>query len=196
MPRTDLLELTLGGRATTTASEECSRRTAEHALRVMEHAVRLAEALDLTPSFVSALRAASRLHDIGKTAVPARILNKTEPLTASEWDLIRLHPRIGAGLAEHSGYGPDVASMIEHHHEHWAGGGYPGGLRGDEIPLGSRIIAVADVFDALTSPRSYCAALQVEHALAVMHAEAGIILDPNLFAIFERQITRGVLLAS
>lgn len=196
MPRVDLLEVTGSSRGTPTAEEECSRRTAAHAHRVMQHAVRLAEALDLTAAFVNDLRAASILHDVGKNAIPARILNKTGPLTPSEWDLIRLHPRLGAGLAERFGYGVNVATMIEHHHERWTGGGYPAGLQGLAIPLGSRIIAVADVFDALTSARSYCGALQVEHALAVMRTEAGIFLDPDLFAIFERQINPGVLLAS
>ena len=195
MAQRDLLAATAGSRRSN-AVEECSRRTAEHALRVMQHAVRLAEALELAPDFVNELRAASRLHDVGKSAIPARILNKAEPLTLIEWELIQLHPAIGASLAERCGYSAHVATMIEHHHEHWDGSGYPAGLRGQEIPLGSRIIAVADVFDALISLRSYSSALQPDSAIAVMRGEAGSILDPELFSIFEQLIAPELLLAS
>ncbi|HSL70602.1 MAG TPA: HD-GYP domain-containing protein, partial [Longimicrobiales bacterium] len=158
--------------------------TVEHSFRVMGYAVQLAERLELDATLVSEIRVASLLHDIGKQAIPARILNKPDALTPDEWRLIRLHPRIGSGMATSLGYNESVRAMVLHHHEHWDGSGYPTGLQAVDIPVGARVIAMADVFDALTSPRSYRSALDARTALGVMRAEAGTILDPFMFLTF------------
>jgi HD-GYP domain-containing protein (c-di-GMP phosphodiesterase class II) len=127
-----------------------------------------------------------------QTRTPDALLNKTTPLTNDEWRLIRTHPEVGCALARVSGHDDSVRSLIRHHHEHWDGSGYPYGLQQSEIPVGARVIAIVDVFDALTSPRSYRIALDSTAALAVMRAEAGSVLDPHLFAAFEQLIESGV----
>ena len=167
------------------------RNVDEHSARVMGYACLLARTLRLSPQMVSEIRLASLLHDIGKRALPDALLNKTTPLTNEEWRLIRTHPEVGCALARLHGHDEAVRSLIRHHHEHWDGSGYPYGLQEAAIPVGARVIAIADVFDALTSPRSYRIALDASAALAVMRAEAGTVLDPHLFAAFEQLIESG-----
>jgi putative nucleotidyltransferase with HDIG domain len=168
------------------------RSVDEHATRVMGYACLLARTLRLSSQMVAEIRHASLLHDIGKRALPDALLNKTAPLTSEEWRLIRTHPEVGCALAQLLGHDDSVRSLIRHHHEHWDGSGYPYGLQEAAIPVGARVIAIADVFDALTSPRSYRVALDASAALAVMHAEAGTVLDPHLFAAFEQLIEKSL----
>ena len=109
-------------------------------------------------------------------------------LTNEEWELIKLHPEQGAKLVERiEGYGP-VAEIVLHHHEKFAGGGYPAGIAGDEIPLGARILSVADTYDVMTSRDSYRRPVSPEAALAELRRVAGTQLDPHVVEVFERVI--------
>src|SRR5687767_8556530 len=122
-----------------------------HGDRTARFAVALGTALGLEGTALIELQHAGLLHDIGKLTVPDTLLRKKEPLTADEYVLVQSHPRAGARLLESFPVLHGPAILIAHHHEHWNGSGYPFGLRGEMIPLGSRILAVADAFDALTS---------------------------------------------
>jgi HD-GYP domain-containing protein (c-di-GMP phosphodiesterase class II) len=141
--------------------------------------------LRLGERLVEEIRVASLLHDIGKHVLPVALLDKTAPLTPEEWCLIRQHSEIGSVLAARLGHSAEVRALIRHHHEHWDGSGYPHGLAGGDTPLGARVIAIADVFDALTSPRPYRVALSDSAALQLMRKEAGTVLDPELFEVFD-----------
>ena len=166
--------------------------TAEHSLRVMKYAVGLGRALELPEDVLDAIGVASLLHDIGKTAIPVSVLNKPDALSAGEWGLIRAHPQLGAEIAGRLGYTAQIQEMILGHHEHWNGSGYPFAFSGGTIPYGARIICIADVFDALTTPRSYRGAIPPMHALDLMELESGSILDPTLFQAF-RDVVMGQL---
>jgi len=147
-------------------------------------AVRMAQELEQPESEVERIRVASLLHDVGKLAVPEQILEKPEPLTADEWQAIVQHPRLGQVILEQVAAVRDAGSIILHHHEHFSGHGYPFGLRGTDIPLGARIVAIADAYDAMTHDRPYRAA--VGHAAAVdeLRRHARIQFDPELIELF------------
>lgn len=131
------------------------RYTEMHSVRVAELASKLAQRMGLSARAVEDLSTAGALHDIGKIGIRDHILNKAGPLTPDEWDAMRAHAAIGADMiAEHSALA-HLAPMVRHHHERWNGTGYPDGIRGDSIPLGARILAVADSFDTITGPRIY-----------------------------------------
>jgi putative nucleotidyltransferase with HDIG domain len=133
------------------------------------------------------LRFAGLLHDVGKIAIPDRVLNKPGPLTHTEQDLVRKHAEIGFELLA----GLDLAPIdvwILHHHEHWDGGGYPARLAGPEIPFGSRIILVADAFDAMTTHRAYRRAVSTESAISELRAESGRQFDPLVVAALEEHL--------
>ena len=160
--------------------------TAEHTDRVGATAARLARALGLPPEEVELIAAAAPLHDIGKVAIPDAVLLKPGPLTEQESVLMRTHASIGAHILS-GGTSRLVRlaeEMAQHHHERWDGGGYPRGLAGLDIPLGGRLVAVADVFDALTNARPYKRAWPVERAVAAMRAERGRHFDPHLLDLF------------
>ncbi len=129
------------------------------------------------------LRLAARLHDLGKIGVPDRIVYKPGPLDPDEIALMRKHPEIGFQLLEGLDAAP-VDLCILHHHEHWDGSGYPNGLRGQEIPLGSRIILVADAYHAMTSDRGYRPAMEPAAALAELVRGAGRQFDPTVVNAF------------
>jgi HD-GYP domain-containing protein (c-di-GMP phosphodiesterase class II) len=124
------------------------------------------------------------LHDIGQLTLPAEILNKDGPLTAEEYELFQCHPRAGAELLQPISFLQVPALWIAHHHERWDGSGYPYGLRGKFVPLGSRILAVADTFDALTANTSYGWSQSWESALRLLGTVAGPQLDPELVEVF------------
>ena len=131
------------------------RYTESHSIRVAELAARLGEQLELGDRECELIRTAGSLHDLGKIGVRDDILNKPGPLTEDEWEIMRRHTDIGADMiAQHSALA-EVAPLVRHHHERWDGTGYPAGLRGDVIPFGARILAVADSFDTITGPRLY-----------------------------------------
>jgi putative nucleotidyltransferase with HDIG domain len=131
------------------------RYTESHSIRVSELSSRLGEQLELGDRECELIRTAGSLHDLGKIGVRDDILNKPGPLTEEEWEIMRRHPDIGADMiAQHSALA-EVAPLVRHHHERWDGSGYPAGLKGDVIPFGARILAVADSFDTITGPRLY-----------------------------------------
>ncbi len=154
-----------------------------HSRRVARHAVRIARTMGLSPEEVARIRTAAEIHDIGKLYTPRAILNNPQQLTDGEFAVIRLHAEDGARTAN-SVCGPQVAAIVRHHHERVDGGGYPDGLAGSAIPLGARIIAVADTFDAIASNRSYRPARPQKQALDVLAAEAGAQLDAGAVAAF------------
>lgn len=124
------------------------------------------------------------LHDVGKVAVPDRVLKKPGPLSAAEWAMMRRHPENGVRIAERSGFTSRTTEVILGHHERWDGGGYPFGLMRTEIPLSARVFAVADAYDAMTSRRPYRPALARSGAKAVIAAGAGTRFDPEVVAAF------------
>jgi len=130
-------------------------------------------------------RIGALLHDVGKLMVPAEVLNKPGKLTEEEWALVRGHPAAGVALLADIEFPWDVRPIVESHHERWDGGGYPSGLAGEAIPLTARVLGIADVYDALTSVRSYKRAFTHDEAMAVMRRDAGTQFDPALFATFE-----------
>ena len=131
------------------------RYTESHSIRVSELSGRLGEHLELGDREVELIRTAGSLHDLGKIGIRDDILNKPGPLSEEEWEIMRRHPDIGADMiVQHSAL-EDVAPIVRHHHERWDGTGYPAGLKGDVIPFGSRILAVADSFDTITGARLY-----------------------------------------
>jgi HD-GYP domain-containing protein (c-di-GMP phosphodiesterase class II) len=128
------------------------------------------------------------LHDVGKVEVPEEILNKTDRLTASEWDVMREHPAAGERLVAGAHFPLQVMPMIRHHHERWDGAGYPDRLVGEEIPLWARLLSIADVYDALTTTRSYRTAFSVAEAATIMKGESGRAFDPNLLERFLAEV--------
>ncbi len=155
-----------------------------HSKKVSDYAVALAEALGLSKDVIDTIRAAGLLHDVGKIAVPDSILNKKGALNDEEWELIRDHPKLGIEILRHIIDLVSCIPVILHHHEHYDGSGYPAGLKGDNIPLGSRILSIADAFDAITSPRPYRKQLPVQEALDELKRCAGTQFDPKLVNVF------------
>ena len=156
--------------------------TGAHVERVGDYAGSIALALGLDPEWAELLRLAAPLHDVGKLAVTERILVKDGKLTQSEIVEMRRHAKIGHDLLAGSGNELlDLAATVAlTHHERWNGGGYPSGLAGEEIPLEGRIVAVADVFDALTSDRPYRRRLEISAALDYLAGERGLEFDPEV----------------
>ena len=156
--------------------------TRGHSERVGAWGRRLATVLGLPPDQIDTVTQAGLLHDIGKIGVPEGVLRKRGALDHDEWALMRNHPVIGSQIVAPFEFFAGGTAVIRHHHERWDGSGYPDGLAGAAIPIGARILAVADVFDALTSERSYRAALTRDTALAYLIAEAGRTLDADVVA--------------
>ena len=167
--------------------------TRGHSERVGAWSRRLAGVLGLPSAEVEAIGQAGLLHDIGKIGVPETVLRKPGALGADEWALMRAHPMIGAQIVAPFEFFGTGALAIRHHHERWDGSGYPDGLAGAAIPPGARIIAVVDVYDALTSARPYRGALAHEAALARLAAEAGRTLDEDAVAAFLGLASTGVV---
>lgn len=158
--------------------------TRGHSDRVATTAHGLALAAGLGAPAAETVAQAGRLHDLGKIGVPERVLAKSGPLSDEEWAVMRLHPLTGAQILAPLEFFGDGMLIVRHHHERIDGSGYPDGLRGAAIPLGSRIVAVADVYDALTSDRAYRRRLSHATALERLHCEAGQTLDGELVALF------------
>ncbi len=156
--------------------------TAVHSDEVARLSLRVGRALALRESELTTLERAARLHDLGKIAIPDRVLCKAGPLDGAEWALMQHHPAWGAGtVGLLPGLGP-VARAVRAHHERWDGSGYPDALRGERIPVESRVIAVCDAYSAMTAERPYAAALGVDDALAELRACAGRQFDPRVVA--------------
>ncbi|HSE94032.1 MAG TPA: HD-GYP domain-containing protein [Methylomirabilota bacterium] len=158
--------------------------TRGHSERVGDWSRRLAGMLELSPAEVESVAQAGLLHDIGKIGVPEAVLGKRGPLDPDEWAYMRRHPLVGAQIVAPFEFLAPGALVIRHHHERWDGSGYPDGLAGPRIPLGARIVAVADVYDALTSTRPYRAALSHPAAIDHLLVEAGRTLDAHVVAAF------------
>jgi hypothetical protein len=147
-----------------------------HSQRVARHAVRIARTMGLSEEQTAKIRTAAEVHDIGKLYTPLEILNNPGTLTDSEYAVIQTHAARGAGMVAMVG-DPEITAMVRHHHERIDGGGYPDHLVGSAIPIGARIIAIADTFDAITSDRSYRPAASQKKALDVISKESGAQLD-------------------
>jgi len=159
----------------------------QHLERIRGYCYVLAKGLDLLPHDVEIISYASMLHDIGEIGIPASILLKAGKLTASEWDLVRQHPIIGAEILK-GALSPilQAAEIIAlTHHERWDGSGYPYGLKGEAIPLSGRICALADIFDALTTKRPYKDEIPLDEAYQLILDNSGILFDPQLVEIFK-----------
>jgi diguanylate cyclase (GGDEF)-like protein/putative nucleotidyltransferase with HDIG domain len=161
---------------------ERDRYTGEHSEAVIEMSGAVARNLGLGSLEVERVRSAALLHDIGKVAIPDEILHKPGPLTDDEWKLMREHPVIGERILRVLPGLGTVARIVRHEHERWDGGGYPDGLAGEEIPLGSRIIIAADTYHAITSDRPYRAARSHSEAVEELTRCAGTQFDPNVTA--------------
>ena len=143
----------------------------------------LALEMGLPHEEIERIRIASLLHDLGKIAIPEEILDKPSTLSDSEWQTIGEHPRIGQVILEQASSLREAIPVVLHHHERYNGGGYPHGLRGSEIPLGARIVAVADAYHAMVHDRPYSAAVNHERALDELRTHAGTI-DPVVVDVF------------
>jgi diguanylate cyclase (GGDEF)-like protein len=157
-----------------------------HIRRVKAFAVGLSRELGMSADETDAVLLAALLHDVGKLAVPEYILSKPGPLTQEEFQKIRIHPQVGAAIISGAPLPYPVAPLILSHHERFDGKGYPSGLKGEQIPLGARILSVVDYFDALTSDRPYHKAMTYDAAVALLRRESGGALDPHVVEAFIR----------
>ena len=155
-----------------------------HSGRVAEYAAALAERVGVPREELRWYRIGGLLHDVGKAAVPAAVLAKKGPLTPEERLEVEKHAAAGAEMVASIDWPYDIRSMVLYHHERWDGRGYPHGLARSAIPLSARIMALADVFDALTSERPYRPAYSPRQAMAIMLADRGSAFDPDLFDAF------------
>jgi diguanylate cyclase (GGDEF)-like protein/putative nucleotidyltransferase with HDIG domain len=160
-----------------------------HSKKVSDYAVALAEAMSMSHEKIDIIRAAGLLHDIGKVGIPDSILNKKGTLNDEEWKLIKAHPKLGVEILRHVIDLVNCLPVILHHHERFDGAGYPSGLKGEKIPLEARILAAADAFDAITSPRPYREQLSSQEALDELKRCAGTQFDPKVIEIFSKIIS-------
>ncbi len=173
-------------RALVTAIDAKDPHTATHSARVTQLATLIGESLELTPQLAGILRYSALLHDVGKIAVPEHILLKPGPLNDEEWAIIKRHPARSAEVVRQVPGLEEVATVVRHHHERLDGSGYPDGLAGDAIPYLSRILTIADVYEAVTSDRSYRPAMNTREAREILRAGWGTAFDPTVGAHFDR----------
>lgn len=169
------------------ASEYRDNETGMHIIRMSRLSARLAQALGMNAESCELILHASPMHDVGKIGIPDHILLKPGKLNDAEWEIMRMHPTMGAEML--SGGQSELLQMAEliaiTHQERWDGSGYPKGLRGEEIPLEGRIVALCDVFDALTSRRAYKSAFSVEDSVSEIEKQSGKLFDPKLVDVFK-----------
>ncbi|HEY2917072.1 MAG TPA: HD domain-containing phosphohydrolase [Candidatus Limnocylindrales bacterium] len=166
------------------AVEAKDRHTEDHCNRLAGMAMELARAAGASHEDIEAIGYGAALHDVGKIGIPEGILHKPAALTELEWQQMRRHPVIGAAIIEPLRFGRIVAPIVRGHHERWDGAGYPDGLRAEAIPLGARVVAVVDTYDAITHDRPYRAGRDHATAMDILVAEAGRQLDPGLVGLF------------
>jgi diguanylate cyclase (GGDEF)-like protein/putative nucleotidyltransferase with HDIG domain len=187
--RNSLADLYLAAiRSLALAIDAKDRYTHQHILRVQRYAVAVAEELGIKGAELQAVSTGALLHDIGKIGVPEYVLMKPGRLSQDEFDKIRRHPEIGAAILDPVEFPWPVLPVVRSHHEKWDGTGYPDGLKGEEIPLSARVMAVADVYDALTSSRSYRTAWTHERAVELIRRDAGSHFDPRVVDAFLKVI--------
>ena len=161
--------------------------THEHLRRVRTYAIEIGKEMNLPEAELEALRAAALLHDIGKLAVPEHIISKPGRLNPEEFEKMKIHPTVGAEILERVQFPYPVVPIVRAHHEKWDGSGYPAGLRGEEIPLGARILAAVDCLDALASSRQYRRALPLDEAMAYVERLSEKSFDPAVVVILKRR---------
>jgi len=162
------------------AIEAKDHTTHDHLQRVRIYAIEVAKELQVAQEDMDALEAAALLHDIGKLAVPENIISKPGRLTSIEFEKMKIHPLVGAEILERVHFPYPVAPIVRAHHEKWDGTGYPFGLKGEEIPIGARILSAVDFLDALASDRQYRRAMRLEDVMNQLRAEAGQSFDPRV----------------
>ncbi|MBI3762801.1 MAG: HD-GYP domain-containing protein [Chloroflexi bacterium] len=160
--------------------------TEEHSQRVTRYSLAIGRELGLDGADLAALELGATLHDVGKIGVPDAILRKPGPLSDEEWAIMRRHPQLGYTILRGVDFLAPCLPVVLHHHEKWNGAGYPAGLAGEAIPLAARIFAIADAYDAITSPRPYKAALPAEVAVERICKDAGTHFDPAVVEAFLR----------
>jgi putative nucleotidyltransferase with HDIG domain len=165
-----------------------------HSWRVRTYALRIAERMKLPKADRRVIEQAALLHDIGKIGIPDHILLKPGPLSETEWAVMRRHPEIGHKILAAVPSLEEISNVVLTHHEHYDGSGYPKGIRGEEIPLGARVFAVADAYDALTSSRPYREATSIQEALRIIRRDRGKYFDPKVVDTF-LQMTPAELMA-
>jgi diguanylate cyclase (GGDEF)-like protein/putative nucleotidyltransferase with HDIG domain len=158
--------------------------THDHVHRVQIYATGLARLFGLSEAEIEALRAGALLHDIGKLAVPDYILNKPDKLSNAEFDKMKVHTIVGAEILTRVGFPYPVVPVVRHHHERWDGRGYPDALRGEQIPMTARILAVVDCFDAVREDRQYRKAMTREQAVDLIKSGSGTMYDPEVVRLF------------
>ena len=173
--------------ALASAIEAKDHTTHAHLRRVQVFATAVGQELGLAGQEIEALQAAAVLHDIGKIAVPEYIVTKPGRLTPEEFDKMKMHPIVGAEMLGRIRFPYPVAPIVRSHHEKWDGTGYPDGLRGDDIPVGARILAAVDCLDALATDRQYRLAMPLDEAMKIVSSQAGRAFDPRIVAILERR---------
>jgi len=161
-----------------------------HSARVADLSANIAAEMGLAEEVVDRVRMAGRLHDLGKIGTREAVVNKEGPLTADEFEHVKQHVIIGAQILAPLVHLGDVVAMVRSHHERWDGTGYPDSLRGEEVPLGGRIIAAAEVFDALTTSRPYQEKMTPEQAVERMTDLSGTVLDPRVLEALNRIVGR------
>src|SRR5437764_2927777 len=168
------------------AIEAKDQTTHDHLCRVRIYAIEVAKRLNLSAEDLEALRAAALLHDIGKLAVPEHIISKPGRLTPEEFEKMKIHPIVGAEILERVQFPYPVVPIVRSHHERWDGSGYPDGLKGEQIPIGARILSTVDCLDALASNRQYRQALPLEEAMNRVADQAGKGFDPKVVALLQK----------
>ncbi len=152
--------------------------TRGHSERVMEYTLKAGMSLSFSPDEIETLEYAGILHDIGKITIDTSVLNKPGPLSPSEWEIMHAHPTVGAELLKEIPFLEKAAELVLYHHERHDGTGYPRGLKGGEVPMGARLIAVADAFDTMTTDRSYRSAISIDKAIKELNDCAGTQFCP------------------
>jgi len=165
--------------------------TPDHIRSIQQYAAMLAEAAGLSDAEVQAVRTAALLHDIGNMAVPEHILSKPDALTPEEFDRVKIHPRVGAEILKNVPFGAPVSELVLSHHERWDGLGYPAGIRGDKIPIGARILAIADCFSTLQADRPYRPARSERDAIALLREYSASAFDPALVDLLIARMNTG-----
>lgn len=169
------------------ALEAKDQFTADHSLRVSDMTERLCKLLGLSNEQTEMIHMAAHVHDIGKIGVPDAVLSKAGPLNDEEWSKIRQHPCIGADILMRSVGLSEIADIVLHHHERWDGKGYPDGIIGSNIPFGSRVIAICDSIDAMTTIRPYREILSSQECWEEIRCNSGTMYDPEIVQVVLRE---------